>query len=236
MRKLLADKPQYITLSAIGAPSSPLKQLLVSIAEETTLTRERPAAQAGGAADQKSAKSQLPALSKLQGRAPGAAIEERFKPFRNAIEGNPRPPIDDVVANFNDIAAALNLATDPTQAARANIALQEQIAKLRNNTGRLPAPFSDFLRAAVREFEDGMASTTAGQLQVALRNEVYPVCQETIANRYPFTRASDREVPLADFARLFAPNVGVMDKFFKQYLEPHADTRSPDGFGVPGPR
>ena len=234
MRKLLADKPQYITLSAIGAPSSPLKQLLVSIAEETTLTRERPAAKAGATEDQKSAKSQLPALSKLQGRAPGAAIEDRFKPYLNAIEGSPRPPIDDIVANFNDIAAALNLGTDPTQAARANIALQEQVAKLRNNTGRLPAPFSDFLRAASREFEDGMASTTVGQWQVALRNEVYPVCQETIANRYPFTRASDREVPLADFARLFAPNVGVMDKFFKQYLEPHADISKPRWAWRPG--
>ena len=234
MRKLLADKPQYITLSAIGAPSSPLKQLLVSIADETALTRERPAAQAGGTEDKKSAKPQLPVLPKLQDRAPGAAIEERFKPFRNAVEGSPRPPIDDIVANFNDIAAALNLATDPTQTARANIALQEQVAKLRNNTGRLPAPFSDFLRAAVREFEDGVAGTTVGQWQVALRNEVYPVCQETISNRYPFTRASDREVPLADFARVFAPNVGVMDKFFKQYLEPHADTSKPRWAWRPG--
>ena len=59
MRKLLADKPQYITLSAIGAPSSPLKQLLVSIAEETSLTRERPAAKAGELQDQKSAKPPL---------------------------------------------------------------------------------------------------------------------------------------------------------------------------------
>ena len=234
MRKLLADKPQYIALSAIGAPSSPLKQLIVSIAEETALTRERPAAQAGGAADSKSSKPQLPVLSKLQDRAPGAAIEERFKPFRTAIEGSPRPPIDDIVANFNDIAAALNLANDPSQAARANITLQEQVAKLRNNAARLPVPFSDFLRAAVREFEDGVASSTAGQLQVALRNEVYPTCQEIIANRYPFTRTSDREVPLADFARLFAPNVGVMDKFFKQYLEPHADISKPRWTWRPG--
>ena len=79
-----------------------------------------------------------------------------------------------------------------------------------------------------------MASSTVGQWQVALRNEVYPVCQETIANRYPFTRASDREVPLADFARVFAPNVGVMDKFFKQYLEPHADTSKPRWVWRPG--
>ena len=235
LRKLLADKPQYITLSAIGAPSSPLKQLLVSIADETALTRERPPAQAQGTKENPKAQkpAPMPVLSKLQG-APGAAIEDRFKPFRNAVEGSPRPPIDDVVANFNDTAAALTLANDPSQTARANISLQEQVAKLRNNAARLPAPFSDFVRAAVHEFEDGMAGQTAGQIQVALRNEVYPACQETVANRYPFTRGSDREAPLADFARVFAPNTGVMDKFFKQYLEPHADTSKPRWAWRPG--
>ena len=42
MKKLLADKPQYSALSAISAPTSPLKQLLESIRDETALTRERP--------------------------------------------------------------------------------------------------------------------------------------------------------------------------------------------------
>jgi type VI protein secretion system component VasK len=33
---------------------------------------------------------------------------------------------------------------------------------------------------------------------------------------------------------VFAPNVGVMDKFFKQYLEPHADTSKPRWAWRPG--
>src|SRR5262249_6438582 len=111
LRKLLADKPQYIALSAIGAPSSPLKQLLISIADETSLTRERPVS--GGGGDAKTPKPAQPPLTRLQERAPGAAIEDWFKPFRNSVEGSPRPPIDDIVANFNDIAAALNLSNDP---------------------------------------------------------------------------------------------------------------------------
>src|SRR5262249_31327032 len=157
-----------------------------SIADETSLTRERPVS--GGGGDAKTPKPAQPPLTRLQERAPGAAIEDWFKPFRNSVEGSPRPPIDDIVANFNDIAAALNLSNDPSQVARANIALKEQVAKLRNNAARLPPPFSDFLRAAIREFEDGMASSTAGQLQLALRNEVYPACQEAVANRYPFAK------------------------------------------------
>ena len=52
LRKLTDDKPQYIALSAISAPTSPLTQLIESIRAETTLTRERastakPAARGG---------------------------------------------------------------------------------------------------------------------------------------------------------------------------------------------
>jgi type VI secretion system protein ImpL len=42
-RNLLANKPQYPALSAVSAVTSPLKQVLESIRDETKLTRERPA-------------------------------------------------------------------------------------------------------------------------------------------------------------------------------------------------
>jgi type VI secretion system protein ImpL len=236
LRKLLVDKPQYVTLSALSAPTSPLKQLLVSIADETMLTRERPAPPpAGGDKPAAGAKPTLKPTATTtpkplgalfraqQGRAPGADIEAQFKGFHVAVEGQ-RAPIDDIVANLNEITSNLILAaTTPSQVSRANQALQEQVSKLRNSAARLPSPFSDILRLAVGEFEGDVASTTAGQLLVALRDQVTPVCQQTVAGRYPFTRGSNREVPLADFARLFSPN-GVMDKFFNQHLAPHADT------------
>ena len=236
LRKLLVDKPQYVTLSALAAPTSPLKQLMVSIAEETMLTKERPAQPpAGGAKPEPAAKPDLkPATAKAtkplgvlfrsqQGRAPGADIEAQFKGLHVAVDGA-RAPVDDIVATLNEIASNLILAaTTPSQVARANQALQDQVSKLRNSAARLPSPFADMLRNAVGEFEGDVASSTAGQLLVALRDQVTPVCQQTISGRYPFVRGSDREVPLADFARLFSPN-GVMDRFFTQYLAPHADT------------
>ena len=226
LRKLLTDKPKYIALSALGAPTSPLKQLLVSIDDETMLTRERKPPAAGNAAP--TTAKPLPPLFKSQDRAPGANIEAEFKAIHAALEGGTaRAPIDDIVATLNEIASNLILAaTTPSQTSRANTALQEQVSKLRNSAARLPTPFSDMLRAAVGEFEGDVASSTAGQLQLALRDQVYAVCQQTINGRYPFTRGSEREVPLADFSRLFSPN-GVMDKFFAQYLAPYADTSKP---------
>jgi type VI secretion system protein ImpL len=234
MRKLLADKPKYIALSALSGTTSPLRQILESIRDETTLTRERktPPADVSGGATANAAPNPLPAKSlpvmfKNQDRAPGANIEATFKAFHVVVEGDAmRRPIDDIIANLNEIARNLTLsasAATPSQVAQANTALQTQVATLRTNAARLPPPFSDMLRAAAAEFEGDVATSTAGQLLLALRDQVIPACQQTIANKYPFTRGSDRDVPLADFARLFGPN-GVLDKFFNQYLAPYADT------------
>jgi type VI secretion system protein ImpL len=228
LKKLLTDKPNYVVLSALGAPNSPLKQIFISIGEETMLTRERaPAAPTGGAANaaDKNAGKPVPGLFTTGNGAPGSTIEAVFRPFHAALEGGAgKAPIDDIVSTLNEIAQNLILsATTPSQTSRANVALQEQISKLRNSTTRLPSPFSDMLRGAVAEFEGAVDSSTAGQILVALRDQVTATCQETTVGRYPFARGSEREVSLADFSRVFSPN-GVMDKFFTQYLAPHADT------------
>jgi type VI secretion system protein ImpL len=55
---------------------------------------------------------------------------------------------------------------------------------------------------------------------------VTPVCQQTIANRYPFVRGSTSDVPIADFGKLFGTG-GVLDTFFKQYLDPYTDRSRP---------
>jgi type VI secretion system protein ImpL len=79
------------------------------------------------------------------------------------------------------------------------------------------------MRNAAAEFEGNMAASTAGQLLVALRDQITPACQQTIANRYPFIRSAKQEVPLGDFAKLFSPG-GLLDKFFTQHLAPYANT------------
>ena len=145
------------------------------------------------------------------------------------LEGDStRRPIDSVVANLNDIAQNLTLMVEnPQMIAQATTSLQTQVAALRNNASRMPPPFSDMLRGAAAEFEGNIAASTAGQLLQSLRDQVTPVCQQTITNRYPFVRGSNQEVPLGDFAKLFSPN-GVIDKFFTQFLAPYADTSRSD--------
>jgi type VI secretion system protein ImpL len=229
LKKLMADKPRYEALRALSAPTSPLRQILESIRDETALTKERPKPANAPTATPATPALSTPALFNTQDGSPGARIESQFKPFHSVLEGDStRRPIDSIIANLNDIAQNLTLIVEnPQMTAQATASLQTQVAALRNNAARMPPPFSDMLRGAAAEFEGSIAASTAGQLLQSLRDQVTPFCQQTISNRYPFVRGGSQEVPLGDFAKLFSPN-GIIDKFFTQYLAPYADTSRPD--------
>lgn len=227
---LTADKPKYVVLAAAGAATSPIKQLLESIRDETALTRERPSSgqTPAGASGHKAAVASgdaAPTLLRPQGEAPGAKIEAAFKPYHILVEGDAtRRPIDDIVANLNEIDQSLVLiATDPVQAAQANAQLQSQVATLRANANRLPQPFSDMFLKAAAAFEGDVTNASHGQLARAMGDQVTGICQQIVPNRYPFTRGSEREVPIAEFARLFAPN-GILDRFYSQNLTSLVDS------------
>jgi type VI secretion system protein ImpL len=224
LKKLLADKPKYEVLRAVSAPTSPMRQILESVRAETMLATER--------ATPVNAAPSVPApalFANAPDGPPGAAIQAQFKPYHAVLEGeSTHRPIDSTIANLNDIAQNLTLIIEnPQLTAQATAALQTQVAALRNNASRMPPPFSDMLRTAAAEFEGSIAASTAGQILQTLRDQVTPVCQQTVTNRYPFVRSSGQEVPLADFAKLFSPN-GVMDKFFAQFLAPYAETSRSD--------
>jgi type VI secretion system protein ImpL len=225
LKKLLADKPKYDVLRALSAPTSPMRQILESMRDETMLTKERPKP-----ANATAPTAGAPALfTNAQDGPPGAMIEAQFKPYHAVLEGeSTHRPIDSTIANLNDIAQNLTMIVEnPQLTAQATAALQSQVAALRNNASRMPPPFSDMLRGAAAEVEGSVAASTAGQILQSLRDQVTPVCQQTVTNRYPFVRGSNQEVPLADFSKLLSPN-GIMDKFFAQFLAPYADTSRPD--------
>jgi type VI secretion system protein ImpL len=222
LRNLVADKPKYVALAAASAPTSPLKQILESVRDETMLTRDRPgfgAPQAGGNAPDLKAAPPAPNLLNQNNRAPGANIEAAFKGFHVLFEGGAtRQPVDMIISNLSAIYQSLTLlSTNPAEAARANSDLQLQVSSLRATANRLPQPFQNILTQAAGFFENDVTIASHEQLSRALGDQVTGACQQIIANRYPFTKRSDRDVALADFGRLFSPN-GIIDKFFQQNL------------------
>lgn len=268
LRSLTADKPRYLALQAIAAPTSPLRQILESIRDETRLTRERPArtadrAKAAGSmaagAIAKSAEQRLGSaapmgtgdaaialgrtaagaalsatgmapgdrFSATAAQAPGASIEAAFRPFHVLSEGEPgRRTTDTLIAVLNEIKNAALEATNPAQAAVANNTLVTQTASLRSLAARFPAPFEPMIRQIADEFEGSATGEALSRIRKALADEVIRDCNQIAANRYPFVPGSDREVPLADFAKLFGPN-GAFDRFFGQYLASRVDRSRP---------
>ncbi|GJD47750.1 hypothetical protein OPKNFCMD_0460 [Methylobacterium crusticola] len=274
MRSLSSDKPRYLALQAVASPTSPLKQIIESIRDETRLTRERPAGagraeadprvakaktilgQAAGSAAERAASSVLPssvastasALGRvgLEGRggaagrpggpdrfaiptneAPGANIEAAFRQFHVLVDGEPgRRAVDQLVANLNEIKNAALTALNPAEATQANITLVTQARSLKALAARFPAPFEPMIRQVSNEFEGTANGAAVSQLGQALADQVIRDCQQIVANRYPFVRTSDRETPLADFARLFGPG-GIVDRFFTQNLAARADRSRP---------
>jgi len=235
-RPMAADKPEYLALSAAGSPSSPLAQLFEAIARETALTRSSsPTVDADARADglarigielpgRKSANRAGAAFANAPTIVPGANIEAQFRPFQLLVDGRPgQRPIDALIQNFHAVYQSLTIsAAAPSQAGRVNTNLQLQISNLRANASRLPKTLSRMVHAAADDFEGDVAETSVAQLNQSLQETVSGPCEEVIANRYPFGTGASQDVPIGDFARLFAPS-GIIDRFFAQNLASFAD-------------
>ncbi|MBZ9883761.1 type VI secretion system membrane subunit TssM [Mesorhizobium sp. CA10] len=241
LKAMLKDKPQYLALSALAAPDSPLDQLFTAIADETTLTKDSgadgdigtaqpdPASMAKGLAriglQIAGGKSQSRAgASSAVVQNAGASVEAQFRSFQALVGGAAgRRPLDALTQNFHDIFQSLKLAADvPTQTERVNANLQLHISTLRANVSRLPKPLARMVNAAADELEGNVAEASVANLNQSLDQTVTRVCEEAVNGRYPFTRDGTDDISMADFTKLFAPG-GLMDRFFAQNLAPLID-------------
>jgi type VI secretion system protein ImpL len=255
LRPLNADKPKYVALSAMAAPTSPFKQMLESVRDETQLTKERPARKKGAAQAANAGR-----------RRAGEARERRARPARHqpAAERARRRPgpgggkrgarrqyREPVQASSTSWSKAISGAGRSTSSCRSSprstrtspsprpirrsrrrqCRARAADRGLRANSSRYPAPFDGMIVQAVNDFEGDATGATVALLRQALADQVSRVCADILTNRYPFVKASTRDVPLADFARLFAPG-GIMDKFYKERLEPYVDSPRRNGPGA----
>ena len=152
---------------------------------------------------------------------PGASIEAYFKPIQNLIDGQPGSrPIDNLLANLNELYRQLTLAaSNPAGAKQALEQVDVQVASLRANVTRLPQPLAGMMDKVAKDAVGDATASSIAQIADAMAQDVTGACQQIIANRYPFFSKSERDVPMADFAKLFAPG-GVIEKFYSASLDP----------------
>jgi type VI secretion system protein ImpL len=240
LKPLLNDKPKYVKLSAASAPTSPILLIFESVRDETALTRERPKPPQGNAGSEDAKQDALKAASRLgtvgreainlemksQRKAgdppvevPGASIEVYFKPYQILVDSQSgSPPIDALLKNLDELRQQLVLAENPAQARQAITQVEVQVASLRANATRLPQPLAGMADKVAKDAAGDATTSSLAQIADAMAQDVTGPCQQIVANRYPFYK-SDRDVPIADFAKLFAPG-GAIDRFFSANLEP----------------
>jgi type VI secretion system protein ImpL len=230
-------------LYILSSPQSPMRDLLAGITRQLTLTQPPPpppgvagavqgAAQAAGAAAAQAANS---AASRVQGlfgqgngpppEPPGKQIEDRYATLIAFVGKGPGAPIDNVLKLLNDLQVQLaRLAGAPAGGAALGGG-DDPAQSLQSEASKDPQPVARWLQAIA---VSGNQLRGIGAQEQVKKNFGAPggpanLCSKAVADRYPFTPGSSKDIPLDDFARLFATG-GLLDKFFNDNLQNFVDT------------
>jgi type VI secretion system protein ImpL len=98
---------------------------------------------------------------------------------------------------------------------------------LQQLAAQLPPPIGSMVAQIGARTESVATGAARGELSNRYNEQVLRTCRELIEGRYPFSRASVADVPLADFGRVFGYG-GTFETFFKDNLAALVDaSRSP---------
>ncbi|QPH54100.1 type VI secretion system membrane subunit TssM [Pontivivens ytuae] len=234
--------------SVLSGPTSPIRNILEAVSDETRLT-ELPearllAANASNAALDLARDEVVSALdaqgqsifeafgSILPGedpaapqQSPGQFVEDRFAELHALVarpDGAPSE-LDGLIGDITDVFDELNRislgqSSGALTGPNASANLQAEIA-------RLPDPLGRWAAQIVAGSSGAAVGGARAELNGAWQSQVLPFCRRAIDGRYPFSRQAQADVTLQDFGRLFGPS-GLMDTFFNENLAPFVDTTS----------
>lgn len=232
-------------LDILSRPEGPLKALLVTVDENTALSRlskqvsDSLAQMAGKALPATGDKSSqalalaADAMGLNTGPDPVKALEDKFEPLRNLVSGGAdKPsalePVLQQLKTVRDYFLQLSSANTGGQAVQnqANLfsgAGMDVLKQAQLEFGRLPEPLKSWFQIVISSGGQKLTSAAKGQLSDMVKTGVASTCKAALNGRYPFSRSSLQDVLLADFAKLFAP-AGLIDQFFLANLKPFVDT------------
>lgn len=212
-------------LNLLGAPNSPLRDLLRGIARQLApgTPPEPPAGTAAPAAAAAAAGRVASALDSAAGQPAetvGRLVESRFRPLREAAGA----PLDGVLAILNELYVQVaRLAAAPPGTVLPPAPGLDPGQRLLAEAARQPPPLDGWLRALAQSTQQARAGGARAAIAAAGAQQLAPFCRG-LESRFPFRRvAGVADMPVDDFVRLFAPG-GLLDQFFQQQIRPHADT------------
>jgi len=234
------------TLNVLSGPNSPIAKILKSVENQTRLAERSSGVNVDGAVDDvqnfagqelfdaQSVRTQallqiLKTSATAEGQpAPppeGSVVQERFSwlnVFVNGqFEGEPSE-LDTVMQQLTALYQELNRLSVSGGAVSltGGAGTELQVA-----LGRMPDP----MKRWVSQVTSGSAGVAAGgaraNLNAQWQAQVLPTCNRAVNNRYPFFKNQQADIPIQEFARVFAPQ-GLVDKFFQDNLMEFVDTTS----------
>jgi type VI secretion system protein ImpL len=237
-------------LYILGSPQSPIRDLLVAIARQLTLSQPPPAppseaakSTAEGLAKQLApdAAGRLKPLLGMQSpgpppEPPGKKIDDRYRALRDFVGTGPGAPIDQVLKVIDGLHQQLTLHATPGAPAPAGPIGGDSVQLLRDEAQRDPPPIDRWLEAMAVSANALISGRTRQQAKDAWNapgSGPASLCQKAVNGRYPFVPGAPIDIPMDDFTRLFSPG-GLIDGFFNTQLRPYVDT-SGDGSWKPHP-
>ncbi len=215
-------------LSLVTDTDSPLKNLLVAVDKQTTLSTESdedPEAAEGDANERQSNLASLignkPTTDESQA-APIDPVTLHFDPLHQLLlnwETN-GSKLDGVLQQMADLnlqllpmATTPGAATDSTLVGELAVKIQNMSAKAE----RLPPAVAKLVSSLTNDVNDASSGGFCAQLNALWESEVYPFYERALISRYPLSRRATNEITLEDFGRFFGPD-GILDQFVNEYL------------------
>ena len=228
-------------LGTLGGASSPLRAILLTAAEHTRLVDAAPAvaeapaagalASAGKAVSDRVGKLVRP-LAKAVGLstiAPGAFVTARFHPLHQFLLGEPgATPLDQLLARIAEVNKLLRqlgpeVGSKPIVVGLSDPALRDALQALQQYGTNTPPIVRALVARVGEKAENIVVSGATNEVEGRYRIDVVDECRAILTERYPFSPNATREVPIADFGRLFGYK-GIYERFFAANLVELVDT------------
>jgi type VI secretion system protein ImpL len=165
---------------------------------------------------------------------PGDAIGEAFRPLTSLVDpANTQNSLAAVQQLFGDLFGAVSTiatAPEPEAAAfdyvsqRAKNPANDSLAQLKVAAATKPEPVRSMVSYVVNRNWELMVKLSHDHVNTVWQQQVVPVCNAVLADRYPFSPDAKEEVALQDFTDLFKP-AGTIDKFFTDNVSPFVSVK-----------
>ncbi len=227
-------------------PNSPLKALLVSAANETSLSHAPEHAAAPGnslSEAQRIATQQLEQAAQKKAPKGGAGVSLAEQQLSVTLPGQ-NTASDDIAGPFTDqrFKALHELALGNGQSPPAIDATVQNLGelyvdvnrnapaadvgkvldKLKADNARLPASLQTPIASLTKQVAGRTVDDTRERLNALWTSSVVPFCASALDNRYPAFKGATNEITLDDFTRLLSKG-GLIDSFFDANLRPYVD-------------